>query len=257
MLDIVLDEAVLGSLSFNGQRCTALKIMFVPSSHAEIVAKSLAERVERLPVGLPWQSWGDGLLSKITPLPNQNRIDYMRDLIDDATSKGAQIMNKDGGTISGGPESTLMVPAVLYPVTPDMKIYSEEQVRTLERFRLAFVPGCLRALVLCSFDLHSLVRLSLLHRMMRWRQFWNTVEMVNMVSRFPSLQLSKIPTLPPIYLTSFRQFLERSISTVNVGGHQTRCRSLVAEALQWASCQSEMRYSSFPRQLLSPTKTMA
>jgi glyceraldehyde-3-phosphate dehydrogenase (NADP+) len=127
VLDTVLDEAVLGSLSFNGQRCTALKIMFAPSSQGETVAKALAERVERLPVGLPWQKWDNGSLSKITPLPNQNRIDYMKSLIDDATSKGAKVMNKDGGTILGGSESTLMVPAVLYPVTPDMKIYSEEQ----------------------------------------------------------------------------------------------------------------------------------
>mmetsp|Transcript_1449 Transcript_1449/g.2660 ORF Transcript_1449/g.2660 Transcript_1449/m.2660 type:complete len:568 (-) Transcript_1449:45-1748(-) len=127
VLDTVLDEAVLGSLSFNGQRCTALKIIFAPSSQGETVAKALAERVERLPVGLPWQKWDNGSLSKITPLPNQNRIDYMKSLIDDATSKGAKVMNKGGGTILGGTESTLMVPAVLYPVTPDMKIYSEEQ----------------------------------------------------------------------------------------------------------------------------------
>ncbi len=133
VLDTVLDEAVLGSLSFNGQRCTALKIMFAPSSQGETVAKALAERVERLPVGLPWQKWDNGSLSKITPLPNQNRIDYMKSLIDDATSKGAKVMNKDGGTILGGSESTLMVPAVLYPVTPDMKIYSEEQVRIMEQ----------------------------------------------------------------------------------------------------------------------------
>jgi glyceraldehyde-3-phosphate dehydrogenase (NADP+) len=57
----------------------------------------------------------------------------MKSLIDDATSKGAKVMNKDGGTILGGSESTLMVPAVLYPVTPDMKIYSEEQVRIMEQ----------------------------------------------------------------------------------------------------------------------------
>lgn len=130
LLDTVLDEAVLGSLSFNGQRCTALKIMFVPSSKASAFAKAMATRVERLPVGLPWQTF-DGSLSKITPLPNQKRIEYMKELIEDATSKGAKIMNKDGGTVVGGPDSTLMVPAVLYPVSPDMKIYTEEQVRAV------------------------------------------------------------------------------------------------------------------------------
>jgi glyceraldehyde-3-phosphate dehydrogenase (NADP+) len=48
-------------------------------------------------------------------------------LIDDAVKKGAKILNQNGGTVVGGPESTLMVPAVLYPVTPDMDVYHEEQ----------------------------------------------------------------------------------------------------------------------------------
>jgi glyceraldehyde-3-phosphate dehydrogenase (NADP+) len=51
----------------------------------------------------------------------------MKKLVDDAVSKGAQIMNKDGGAIVGGPDSTLMIPAVLFPVTPDMDVYHEEQ----------------------------------------------------------------------------------------------------------------------------------
>ena len=51
----------------------------------------------------------------------------MQELIADAVDKGAKIMNKDGGSLVGGKESTLMVPAILYPVTPDMKVYHEEQ----------------------------------------------------------------------------------------------------------------------------------
>jgi len=125
-LDVALNEAVTGSLSFNGQRCTALKLLFVPKSNAESVAVSLAKRVESLSVGLPWAE-ENGEHSKITPLPNKKRVDYMESLIADAISKGAQIMNAKGGSIIGGPESTLMVPAVLYPVTPDMMVYHEEQ----------------------------------------------------------------------------------------------------------------------------------
>ena len=51
----------------------------------------------------------------------------MQELIADAVEKGAKILNKDGGSLVGGSESTLMVPAVLYPVTSDMKVYNEEQ----------------------------------------------------------------------------------------------------------------------------------
>mmetsp|Transcript_2712 Transcript_2712/g.7960 ORF Transcript_2712/g.7960 Transcript_2712/m.7960 type:complete len:535 (-) Transcript_2712:236-1840(-) len=128
-LDHAIKEAVSGGLSYNGQRCTALKIMFAPKgSNAELIARRIAEKVESMHIGLPWQTFGDGdKYSQITPLPNLKRVAYMKKLIDDATSKGAKIMNKNGGSIVGGRESTLMIPAVLYPVTPDMDLYKDEQ----------------------------------------------------------------------------------------------------------------------------------
>jgi glyceraldehyde-3-phosphate dehydrogenase (NADP+) len=63
----------------------------------------------------------------ITPLPNSARIDYMQELIQDALGKGAKIVNANGGKVIGGPQSTLMVPAILYPVSADMKVFHEEQ----------------------------------------------------------------------------------------------------------------------------------
>eukprot|EP00980_Cylindrotheca_fusiformis_P003744 scaffold831_cov109-Cylindrotheca_fusiformis.AAC.6 len=131
-LSSALDQAVLGALSFNGQRCTALKIFFVPAQQGDKFAAMLAKRVEGLNVGLPWQTWPneDGSsapYSSVTPLPNKKRVQYMQDLIQDAVSKGAKIMNQRGGEVVGGPESNLMVPAVLYPVTKDMDLYYEEQ----------------------------------------------------------------------------------------------------------------------------------
>lgn len=130
-LSSALDQAILGSLSFNGQRCTALKLFFVPSAHGDAFASMLAKRVEDLNVGLPWQTFsqedGSSKYANITPLPNKKRVDYMKQLIKDAVSKGAKIMNKNGGEIIGGPESNLMVPCVLYPVSKDMNLYYEEQ----------------------------------------------------------------------------------------------------------------------------------
>lgn len=121
----------MGALSFNGQRCTALKIFFAPQEHADAFAVKMAKRVEQKTVGLPWQKWTDQdgaeSYSSITPLPGKKRTDFMKKLIDDAVTKGAKIINENGGEIIGGPESTLMVPAVLYPVTPSMDIYHEEQ----------------------------------------------------------------------------------------------------------------------------------
>ena len=79
--------------------------------------------------GLPWQSWNDDTTkndeastthySHFTPLPDPSRIELMKRYIDDAVSKGAKIVNKNGGTIIGGDQSTLMIPAVLYPVSLD------------------------------------------------------------------------------------------------------------------------------------------
>jgi len=134
-LSRAIDQAILGALSFNGQRCTALKLFFIPKGYGQDFSRRLAQRIENMHVGLPWQTWSDEegsgtdktVYSHITPLPGKKRTDLMRRLIDDAVSKGAKIINKHGGEIIGGSESTLMVPAVLYPVTPEMDIYYEEQ----------------------------------------------------------------------------------------------------------------------------------
>jgi len=139
-LATALDQAVLGALSFNGQRCTSLKIFFIPQGHGLEFSRQMAKRIDNMHTGLPWQLWNDNdtndddeddttkpHYSHFTPLPSKSRIELMRRLIDDAVSKGATIVNKQGGEILGDNDSTLMVPAVLYPVTPDMDIYYEEQ----------------------------------------------------------------------------------------------------------------------------------
>ena len=131
MLDQAISEAITGALSFNGQRCTALKLFYVPKAHASEFAKKMASQMERLRVGLPWQKFIDEeekiSYAQITPLPNSKRINYMQSLIKDAISKGAQIINLNGGEIVGGDQSTLMIPALLYPVDNTMDIYEEEQ----------------------------------------------------------------------------------------------------------------------------------
>ena len=53
-LDVTVKECVLGSLSFNGQRCTALKILFVHDSIADVFLAKFAAAVDALKLGLPW-----------------------------------------------------------------------------------------------------------------------------------------------------------------------------------------------------------
>ncbi|SIR28547.1 NADP-dependent glyceraldehyde-3-phosphate dehydrogenase [Maribacter ulvicola] len=117
-LDLTINECLAGTLSFNGQRCTALKVVYV---HEEISAefnKNFANKVDELKFGNPWE---DGV--KLTPLPEPDKAAYIQGLIDDALSKGAKIINKKGGKHF----DNYIWPAVLYPVTKDMRVYQEEQ----------------------------------------------------------------------------------------------------------------------------------
>jgi glyceraldehyde-3-phosphate dehydrogenase (NADP+) len=61
--------------------------------------------------------------SETTPLPEPEKTKYLKGLIEDARAKGAHIVNENGGTV----KHTFMSPAVVYPVGPGMKLYSEEQ----------------------------------------------------------------------------------------------------------------------------------
>lgn len=133
-LSKAVDDIITGALSYNGQRCTALKLMYVPKGYGSLVAKMIADRVEKMNIGMPWDTFLENNgYSQITPLPNGGRIKYMKELMSDAIEKGANIINENGGTIlpveshDVYSNENLMVPAVLYPVTNEMKIYKEEQ----------------------------------------------------------------------------------------------------------------------------------
>ena len=117
-LDIAINECLLGSLSFNGQRCTAIKIIFVHSSLADAFNKGLAEKIEALKVGMMWEP---GV--QITPLPEPNKPAYLKELIEDAKIHGAKIMNPHGGENF----KSIFFPALLYPVNSKMKVWHEEQ----------------------------------------------------------------------------------------------------------------------------------
>ena len=127
-LNRALDGIVAGTLSFNGQRCTAIQIISVPKHHTQKFLAKFIAKVEALRVGLPWQTFeNDRTYSQITPLPTEHRIAYMKKLIEDATNKGASIVNENGGKIIGGERSTLMIPAILFPVDKTMDLYHQEQ----------------------------------------------------------------------------------------------------------------------------------
>jgi glyceraldehyde-3-phosphate dehydrogenase (NADP+) len=117
-LDLTVKECVLGTLSFNGQRCTALKILFVHSSIADEFLVRLSAAVDALKCGMPWD---DGV--SITPLPEKNKPQYLMDLVTDACNQGARIVNPKGGIV----EATLFHPAIVYPAHKGMLLWDEEQ----------------------------------------------------------------------------------------------------------------------------------
>ena len=117
-IDVAVNECILGALSFNGQRCTALKLIFVQKEIAtEFVAK-LNAAVSALKPGLPWEN---GV--KITPLPEEDKPDYLKACIEDAIAHGATVQNENGGYT----EASFVFPVVVYPVNNQMKLYHEEQ----------------------------------------------------------------------------------------------------------------------------------
>jgi glyceraldehyde-3-phosphate dehydrogenase (NADP+) len=117
-IDLAIQECVTGSLSFNGQRCTALKILYVHESIADEFNARFAKKVDELVYGNPWDK-----AVFLTPLPETDKPDYIQELIDDAQTKGARVLNKKGGERS----ENFIFPAVLYPINKEMRVYKEEQ----------------------------------------------------------------------------------------------------------------------------------
>ncbi|MDC0080520.1 NADP-dependent glyceraldehyde-3-phosphate dehydrogenase [Flavobacteriaceae bacterium] len=116
-IDLTIKECISGTLSFNGQRCTALKILYVHEDIKDEFLDKFSKAVDELKLGLPWDN------TLLTPLPEPSKPKYIIDLIDDAINKGAKIINKRGGE----KQKNFVFPAVLYPVNKEMNVYKEEQ----------------------------------------------------------------------------------------------------------------------------------
>ena len=117
-IDLAVSETVLGSLSFNGQRCTALKIVYVHRSIAQDFLKRLSAEVGKLKYGMPWEK---GVA--LTPVPEPNKPAYLTECLEDAKKHGAKVINENGGKTL----ESFFYPAIVYPVNSQMKLYREEQ----------------------------------------------------------------------------------------------------------------------------------
>jgi glyceraldehyde-3-phosphate dehydrogenase (NADP+) len=111
-------EGLDGALTFNGQRCTALKIFFVHRSRAEQFVATMLDVLGTWRAGMPFE---DGV--RLTPMPDDASVQRMAALVEDATAHGARVANPGGAAT----DHTWFSPAVLFPVTSAMEIWRREQ----------------------------------------------------------------------------------------------------------------------------------
>ena len=116
-LDQAVNECVLGSLSYNGQRCTALKILFVHDSVLDEFVAKFTTAIARVEAGMPWEN------TQITPLPEPDKPQYINDLIEDSIRHDAKLISPHN-TMD---DHSMVYPKILVNVNHKMRVYHEEQ----------------------------------------------------------------------------------------------------------------------------------
>lgn len=119
-LDLAASQCCAGATSYNGQRCTAIKLIFVHESVSQEFIAKLAQAVDSLSIGLPLERD-----TKITPLPEPDRIEFLQRLIKDAVDKGAHPVNTNNG--GGKVYGNIMKPLLLSGITSEMELWTKEQ----------------------------------------------------------------------------------------------------------------------------------
>ncbi|QBQ07967.1 glyceraldehyde-3-phosphate dehydrogenase [Spiroplasma gladiatoris] len=113
-LEKYANEIISGAFGYSGQRCTAIKRVFVFDNYADKLVEILKEKITKLSVGNPEDN------ASITPVIDVKSSDFIQGLIDDAKTKGAQVV------IGDKRQNNLMWPTLLDHVKTDMRIAWEE-----------------------------------------------------------------------------------------------------------------------------------
>jgi succinate-semialdehyde dehydrogenase / glutarate-semialdehyde dehydrogenase len=117
-LDAAVDGAMLAKLRNMGEACTAANRFLVHESVAAGFADKLAERMAAEVVG---RGTDDGVT--VGPLIDQNAVDKVRELVSDATGRGADVVT--GGSTTGE-AGYFFQPTVLRDVPADAELLREE-----------------------------------------------------------------------------------------------------------------------------------
>ena len=114
-LELAAKQIVKGALSFSGQRCTAIKRVFVFKENKKELIEKVISLVLKLKVG------SARFNNDITPVITKKSGDYIMSLVDDALDKGANSL------LTIKREQNLIHPILLDNVKWNMKIAWEEQ----------------------------------------------------------------------------------------------------------------------------------
>jgi acyl-CoA reductase-like NAD-dependent aldehyde dehydrogenase len=114
-VDHAVAAGIFGAFLYQGQICMSTERIIVDEKIADEYVAKFAERATALPVGDP--SKGACILG---PVISNAAASRLKDLLDDAVSKGAKLVA--GGTATGA----MLSATVLDGVNPSMRIYSEE-----------------------------------------------------------------------------------------------------------------------------------
>ncbi|WP_125184915.1 aldehyde dehydrogenase family protein, partial [Leptospira meyeri] len=93
-------------------------ILFVHKDILDEFTKLYLEELTKWKAGMPWET-----NVNFTPLPEEGKTKWLKELLDDALTKGAKILNPGGGEIN----ESFMFPAILSPISPNARLYHEEQ----------------------------------------------------------------------------------------------------------------------------------
>ena len=108
--ELAANKIVAGAFNYSGQRCTAIKRVFVHSDSAECLIDHLKTNINKLTVG----SAASG--AAIAHVIDSNTVQLVKKLVADATNKGAKVL------LGNKYEGNLIYPTLVDNVTPDMDL---------------------------------------------------------------------------------------------------------------------------------------
>jgi acyl-CoA reductase-like NAD-dependent aldehyde dehydrogenase len=118
-LDVASSAAVWGSYTNCGQVCLSVERLFVEESVAEKFTALCVEKTKKLRLGP-----GSNPSTDVGPLIRPQHVERMRDLVDDAVSRGAKV--KCGGHARPDLGPNFFEPTVITDVDSSMKLFQEE-----------------------------------------------------------------------------------------------------------------------------------